>query len=190
MYTEKQIVKKWKNWSTIKKAIEKLNTEDLCNLAGEFALLSKENKNFLEARFLTYSTVSLNEYKKQIKDYLALEDPCNKIISIREAKKALRDYKQATDNKRGLIELMVYYVECGNNFTCAFGDMDMPYYDSLISVFENVLKLTKQQDIDEMEPFIERLHDIVEKADGIGWGYYDSLDELFNEFYPAYKKCN
>jgi hypothetical protein len=78
---------------------------------------------------------------------------------------------------------MVYYVECGTDFLCEYGDMDEPYYLSLESVFASALALMKLFDEKEMQDFIQRLCRILEKASQMGWGYYDVLSD---KFYQAY----
>jgi hypothetical protein len=54
---------------------------------------------------------------------------------LKDAKKVLSEYKKATGNKIAIIDLMVHYVECGNDFTL---DLDGPYYTSIESVFESL----------------------------------------------------
>ncbi|WP_375333150.1 MULTISPECIES: hypothetical protein [unclassified Candidatus Tisiphia] len=63
---------------------------------------------------------------------------------------------------------MVYYVECGTDFLCEFGDMYEQYYISLESVFENTIKIMQQFDETEMGYFIQRLHVVVKKAEHMG----------------------
>ena len=58
------------------------------------------------------------------------------------------------------------------------------YYSSLESVFEGVLKLTKQCEIQEMQGFVDRLAVVVEKAEYVEWGYYDSINDMLCEAYP------
>jgi ATP-dependent DNA ligase len=103
---------------------------------------------------------------------------------LKDAKKVLSDYKKATGNKIAIIDLMVHYVECGNDFTLQFGDLDEPYYASIESVFESALKLMKTFDDHEVDDFIARLKEVVRKADGIGWGYHDAIEEMMSKAYP------
>ena len=119
------------HWSDIRRILDHYSPRDFLGLIAEFYSLSKTNKDFLEARFLRNCQV-LERYKLQIKRYLAPREPWkeNQQISLKEAKKVLSDYKKATNDKIGLIDLMVYYVESGNDFLCEFGDMYEQYYIS------------------------------------------------------------
>ena len=105
------------NWFKIKKAPEKCSENDLLGLISELYSLSKSNKDFLEAGFLRENQI-LERYKSLIKKYLAQNEPWKngQQISIKDAQKVLNDYKKATSNKISLIDLMVYYTECGTDF--------------------------------------------------------------------------
>jgi hypothetical protein len=173
------------HWLEIKKTLSGCSSSDLMGLIAELHSLSKSNKDFLEARFLRDDKV-LERYKAQIKKYLAPNDPWkeNQQISLKKAKKVLSDYKKATSDKIGLIDLMVYYVECGTDFLCEFGDMYEQYYISLESVFDHALKIMKQFSDHEVQDFIKRLKIVVRKADRMGWGYYDAISEMLDKAYP------
>jgi hypothetical protein len=173
------------NWLEIKKALKYASERDLLGLVGELYLLSKANKDFLEARFVR-NQAALDRYKAQIKKHLAPSEPWkdSQKISLKDAKKPLSDYRKATSDKIGLIELMVYYVECGTDFLCEFGDMYESYYMSLESVFDNALKQMKQFEDHEIDDFIYRLKEVVRKANHMGWGYYDSISDMLKDSYP------
>ncbi len=175
------------NWLEIIRTLNKCSENDLLGLIAELYSLSKSNKDFLEARFLQ-DNQALERYKAPIKKYLAQNEPWkdSQQISIKNAKKVLSDYKKATSNKIGLIDLMVYYVECGTDFLCEFGDMYEQYYISLESVFDSTLKMMKQFETQEIQDFIERLCTVVEKADHMGWGYYDAISNMLNQAYEDY----
>jgi hypothetical protein len=141
--------KKKSHWG-IKKFLDQHSANELLALIGELYVISKENKCFLEARFL-HDDQALEKYKAQIKDYLAPKQPWNNEISLKYAKKVFSDYKKATKNQIAIIDLMVYYVECGTDFLCEFGDMYEQYYASLESVFDNAVKIMKKHDINDIQ---------------------------------------
>ena len=174
------------DWLAIKKILQTCSANDLIGLIAELYALSKVNQDFLTARFLQDGN-TLERYKANIKKYLAPNEPWknNQQISLREAKKVLSDYQKATHNKIGMIELMVYYVECGTDFLCEFGDMYEQYYCSLESVFANCIKTMQQFDAEVVQDFVQRLGVVVNKASHMGWGYYDTISETLDE---AYKK--
>ena len=82
---------------------------------------------------------------------------------------------------------MLYYIECGTEFTLTYGDIDEPFYNSLSSMFDQtvneVKKLTKNE---TCKDFTYRLQEIVNDATNIGWGYGDEVSELFNSAFGEY----
>ena len=79
---------------------------------------------------------------------------------------------------------MVYYVECGTRFTVDYGDIDAWFYESLESMFTQAVRTLQSSDEETIDQFLPRLESIVYKANGIGWGYYDTLSETLEEAFP------
>ena len=171
-------------WSAVKRELAHLSQSELITLLSDLYGLSSQNKNFVDTRFLK-EVKTIDRYKEIIRRYICPDEPWkdSQPISIKEAKKALSDYKKASQDSLGLIELMVYYLECGTDFLCQYGDMYEQYYDSLESVFENTLQLIKQQDQVATKHFLIRLDIVVKKSDGTGYGYYDTISDLLSDFY-------
>jgi len=82
----------------------------------------------------------------------------------------------------GKLELMIYYLEQGNQFTVDYGDIDEPFYSSLESMFNRVLLELEQQPENIQATYLPRLESIVESAQDIGWGYYDYISDILEEF--------
>ncbi|MDX1924128.1 MAG: hypothetical protein SFT91_02745 [Rickettsiaceae bacterium] len=102
--------------------MSKCSERDLLGLIADLYALSKQNKDFLEARFIKNDEV-LARYKSIIKKCIAPSEPWknNQQISLKDAKKAISDYKKATNDAIGLIDLMVCYVEYGTDFCANLG---------------------------------------------------------------------
>lgn len=79
---------------------------------------------------------------------------------------------------------MVFYIECGNQLTVDCGDIDEQFYSSLESMFDKVVQMLKTSNQDTIDMFIPRLKTIVNKANGIGWGYYDYISDVLEEAFP------
>jgi hypothetical protein len=73
--------------------------------------------------------------------------------------------------------------ECGNNLTVEFGDIDERFYCSMESMFEKALQALVKSDKGTIEEYLPRLQTIVEKAQNIGWGYYDTIVELLYDYF-------
>ena len=153
----------------------------LIALIAEMHALSPQNRDFLDARFLT-DGAALERYKRTIK--LALFPDIDDPVSFRDARKAISDYRKAIGQDAGVAEPLVYAAECGNQFTCDYGDIDGPFYDALIRMFASAVKAVKKLDRREAGPFVGRLAAVVKKSDCIGWGYHDCIADEFADAFP------
>jgi hypothetical protein len=96
------------------------------------------------------------------------------------ARKAISDYKKVASSKYGIADIMLAYVESGVVYTNEFGDIDRPFYNSMVSMYENTLKfLAKEQMLAE---FDDRLLTVVKDTHGIGWGFHDDLRYCYEEY--------
>lgn len=84
---------------------------------------------------------------------------------------------------------MVLYIKTGNQFTLDYGDMYEEFYNSLVTMFHSVLKLLVKEDPAIQEKLATELGDIVYSARNIGWGYYDDMADLLNDYFPNFA-CN
>ena len=126
----------------------------------------------------------LESYKRIIQDAIHpyLED--NETLDIGRAEDAIKRYSKSIDDVTGETELMVFFVECGNNFTLSYGDIDEEFYDSLLRIYKKAIQHAVELPAEEQNVFKERLHEIMHSASGIGWGYHDALHELYYESFP------
>ena len=127
---------------------------------------------------------SLEPYKRIIQNSIHpyLED--DEVLDIETANEAIKNYSKAVDNPQGEAELMTFYVECGNNFTLSYGDIDEDFYDSVLDMYELAIETVQELPIDEQKVFRERLYEIMESGSGIGWGYSDGLSGLYHKAFP------
>ena len=188
MVVKNKIEKSKNSWNTIKKTLKTSSSSDLIDLMSELYLLSKDNQDFLNARFIETEDV-IQRCKDKIRQYLAPLDPCksSQQVSLKNAKKVISDYKKASNNKMGLIDLMIHYVESGTDFTLTYGDLYSQYYLSLESVFDSALKIMKPLDQKDRKSFISRLETVVKKSSSMGWGYYDYISETLDTFLEEIK---
>ena len=150
--------------------------------------LNKNNKTFIEARYQVSKDV-LEPYKKIISDALYPDITKNKGVSLSAGRKAINDYKKAVNDPAGTIELMVHYIDMGNQFTLDYGDMYEAFYAGLVSMIESTLKLLVKADASTQENYLPELQHIIYSARSIGWGYYDRMLELFIDCFPVVE-CN
>ncbi|MGA1870950.1 MAG: hypothetical protein ACMUJM_20630 [bacterium] len=77
---------------------------------------------------------------------------------------------------------MIHYLESGNRFTLDFGDIDEQFYSSLESMFARILSELRKLSKNVQDQYLSRLEDIVSSVRNIGWGYYDYISDLLEEF--------
>jgi len=175
--------KKTPSWMDVKRKIKGLNEKQLIELLGDLYRLSIENKEFFNTRFSLIDD-TLKPYKRVIQDavYPSLED--NEVWDLERAENAILRYSKSTDDVKGEAELLIFFVECGNDFTLSYGDIDGEFYDSMLTMYEKAILAVSDLPVKEQNPFKERLRDIMDSSSGIGWGYHDGLCDLYFKAFP------
>ena len=86
-----------------------------------------------------------------------------------------------------LADLMLFYVECGTQFTCSYGDIDEDFYNELENVFEDLLIFLKENTTTNLfETYQHRINAIIKEADDhVGWGYPDQLRDCLMTHFPS-----
>ena len=170
-------------WKDIEKRISKFDKAQFTELIHELYGLSSDNKDFLLTRF-SIGENPLATYKKIVQDAIHpyLED--GEPLEIEKANDAISRYAKAVDDPPDEAELRTFYVECGNNFTLSYGDIDEDFYDAMLEMYEYAIETVLELPPKEREGFKARLQNIMESANGIGWGYYDGLCGLYEEAFP------
>ncbi len=84
-------------------------------------------------------------------------------------------------SREKLGELMLYFVECGVEYTNEFGDIDESFYTSVENTFEKSLSNFECEGI--LEKYREKAEQILKDSDGIGWGFRDKIGDIFCSYY-------
>lgn len=165
--------------SELKKELKSIDQKELVQLITELYKLNKEVKQYLSNKFIGEEAEEAlyNETARKIRNEF-FPDRGDGKLRLQEAKKAISNYKKLSGDELSTLDLMLYYVELGTDFTLAYGDIDQRFYRSMESMYYNVVKEcnNKKEYYDEIK---DRLYSIVEKTDGIGWGYHDVIVEYY-----------
>ena len=97
------------------------------------------------------------------------------------ARKAVTDAQKLGLPPEAMADLMLFYVESGVQFTCDYGDIDEPFYNSMESMFLKALKHISSAGL--LPEFENRAMEIMDKTVDIGWGFHDTLGDYFYQFY-------
>jgi len=168
-------------WKDVKSILVKKNKSELLTLVADLYSSNAENKSFINSRY-AIGGKTLEPYKNIITESLYPDVCKNKPVRISTGKKAISNYFKATKDKFGKLELMVYFFETGNKFTLDYGDINENFYISLELMFENILSELKRQSADMQNSYHPRLESVISSARNIGWGYYDEISAMFNEY--------
>jgi hypothetical protein len=102
-------------------------------------------------------------------------------LRLKDARKAVNDFKKLSPNEASLLDVMLYYVECGVRFTNDFGDIDEPFYNSVASMFRQAgtlyIQMAKNKDLHD------RAEKIMKDTNGIGWGFHDELVDVYHNYF-------
>jgi len=126
------------------------------------------------------SSLMVQKYKQAIENEFY---PVRGLPKMRlsEARKAISDAKKLGLPPEIMAELMLFYVETGVQFTCDYGDIDEPFYNSMESMYLKVLKYMADERL--LSDFKFRAKDLVDKTVNIGWGFHDTLGDYYFQFY-------
>jgi len=165
--------------SELKVIISRLGERELCDLLLELAALRQENREWLLAKLRGNAGIdeTIKYYKKKIEDAFFADNK----IHLNNARQAISDFKKISEKRELMLDLMVYYAECGTRLAEESGDLYESFYDSIMGIFIDVVRiLEKSGDKDLMETFRPRLKWIVEHS-AEGWGMQDTLDGYYEE---------
>lgn len=165
-------------WSDVKAKLADFDRLGLLGLVQDLYAASKDNQAFLNAR-LGLGDDPLKPYKATVERWLWPDVFKNQDYSVSKAKKAIADYKKAVGRAEGLAELMVFYCEQALGFSNEVGLDDTGFYDALVRMFEQALKVVMAMPEAQREPFLDQLEDIRVDGQGFGWGVGDDFNALW-----------
>jgi hypothetical protein len=106
----------------------------------------------------------------------------NQNTSVAKAKQAISNYRKAVGEPVGLAELMVFYCERAVGFCSDIGHQDEGYFDALVRMFEQALRLTDQRPASERNALIGRLDRVRAISHNFGYGVGDDMDSMLAKY--------
>ena len=100
--------------------------------------------------------------------------------NFREIRGYYSAFKKVSKNIEYLIELMLYTVELAMKYLDEVGDSEERFYDSTCNIFDDVCLLIRKNKLEEQ--YIDKCRKIVESSDDKGYGLYDSMSDIFNDY--------
>ena len=163
----------------LKKELQQLEKPQLIALIGELYKNQKSVKEYLDFYFEPNEADLLPAYRERV--LRAFYPKRGYDYNLRVGKAAISDLRKLGVSAQALADLMLYYVECGIRFTNDYGDINESFYLSLEGMYEQALALMQQEKL--LPYFAERCRRAVTDTSGIGWGFHDTLAELYEQYY-------
>jgi hypothetical protein len=165
--------------TTLKQYLKNSSKEDLISDISELFKRFSSVKDFYQVKLSPQEESQVRaKYKKIIEDEFF---PARGIgrAKISSAKKAVSEYKKVSEDPISIADIMLFYVEQGVKFTNAYGDINEPFYNSMESMYEKVVEWVIKFKVQAL--FKERCRKIVIDTRGIGWGFHDTLSDIYSD---------
>ena len=172
-----KLKKTYPTWSDVKQKLAEIDRAGLARILRDLYDASKSNQIFLHARFGLGDDL-LAPYKAIIDRWIWPDPAKNQDTSVATAKKAIADYRKAAGQPEGLAELMVFYCERAVGFSNEYGMDDEGYFDALVGMFKQALKVSVTLSVGQREAMLDRLDAVRDISHNFGYGVGDSMDDL------------
>ncbi len=166
--------------TALNKHLKQLSHDQLIDLVKACFSVSKDMERYLAVKILGDEAVEslFQEYRKKVEQEFFPEHGHGK-LGLKAAKNAISEFGKLTDNIKLSLELKLIYVENGVRFTLTYGDIDERFYNSMESMYADIINQVNKDETGELfEEFEERLEAIVWDTREVGWGFHDNLAEI------------
>lgn len=162
----------------LNKYLDSLSKEDLEKEIKKLYATFKEVKNFYDMELSDDRTNIIESFKKRIKTEYFPARGYGKARSA-ESLKVVQEFKKIAVSKKDIIELLLYRVEQMVAFTRAYGDMPIPFYDSMCNSFGDAIALMNQEKL--VKEFKHTCEELRDKCAIFGYGVEDFMSDLLDE---------
>ncbi len=163
----------------LKKELQKLEKPQLIALLGELYKKQKAVKEYLDFYFEPNEAALLAVHRERV--LRAFYPKRGYDYNLRQGKAAVSEFRKLGVSAQPLADLMLYYVECGIRYTNDYGDINESFYYSLEGMYEQALGLMREAKL--LPGFAERNSRVVTDTRNIGWGFHDTLADLYEQYY-------
>ena len=136
-------------------------------------------KEYYESALADSSKI-LAEYKAKLEKEYMPKRGFGKARSS-EARKIVSEFKKVAKNAEDVIELILYRVQMMLDFTNEYGDIDMPFYDTLCRAYEEACKLIAKYQLHEK--YKDKCAKMIDETRNFGWGATDDMEQTFKEYF-------
>src|ERR1035441_3692233 len=168
-------------WTDVKAKLAGFDRAGLLDLIQNLYASQKDNQRFLHARFGLGEDV-LKPFKETIERWLWPDVFRNQDTSVSKAKQAIAEYRKAVGDPEGMSELMVFYCEQAAGFCSEICNDDEGYFDALVRMFEQALKIANALSVERRDDLMTRLDRVRVIGHEFGYGVGDDMDFLLSKY--------
>jgi hypothetical protein len=165
------------SWTAVRKKLELLDRTGLLALVHDLYNANAANRRFLEARFLS-SSISLEKYRRLVADAVYPDPFGRRPVSIRDATMTITEYRRSTGDEAGTVDLILTFLEAGTEQAADLGYGDESYFGALERKLDAVAKSWPDLSPEVRKDAAKRLEWVRRRAQKIGWGYCDYVDDI------------
>lgn len=160
-----------------------LAAKSKAQLIDEIAILFKKFdivNDYYTVSLIADDVSVLTRYKQKVNhEFVPSIEFENPPLRLAKARKAITEFRKITTNRIDIADIMLSYLESGNECTSLYGGLYESFYSSMESMFGSALKfIYKEGLVEENQARIEK---IIENADG-GWCFRDSLIAIYSDY--------
>ena len=164
----------------LKKELAEYDKKMLIGLISDLYDKNKSVKEYLDYFLKPDEQAMLKTYKTRVKE--AFYPKRGFGFNLAAGKKAISDFRKLNPSIESLIDIMLYYAECGVQFTKDYGDIDENYYLSIEKTFRDSMELI---DINLLhDKFKDKAFNIYQNSENTGWGFNETLGDFYYETFP------
>ena len=168
-------------WTDVKAKLTSFDRPALLGLIQDLYSAHKDNQTFLHARFGLAEDM-LRLYKETMDRWLWPDAFSRQVPSVLKAKQAISNYKKAVGEPAGLAELMVFYCEQAAGFASDVGYQDESYFNALVRMFEQAVRITTTLSASGRDALAVRLDRVRTISHKGGYGVGDDMDSLLAKY--------
>ena len=164
-------------WPAVRKKLDAFDRASLLALVHDLYDANASNRRFLEARLVSSST-SLEKYRRLVADAVYPDPFSRRQVSVRDATATITEYRRSTGDVAGTVDLMLTFLEAGTEQAAELGYGDESYFAALERKLDAVAKSWLDLSPDARGAAAKRLDWVRKRAQDIGWGYCDYVDDV------------
>lgn len=164
-------------WADVKKRLEPLDRSGLVGLVHDLYEANTANRRFLEARLLP-SPNALEKYRKLVANAVFPDPFSRRRVSLRDGTEAITEYRRSTGDVAGTVDLILTFIEAGTKQAADLGYGDEHYFAALENKVDGVAQSWPALPAEARTKSLGRLDWVSKRAQAIGWGYSDYVDDV------------